>query len=219
MMRVVSINTGLPREVEWKGRKVLTAIFKTPVQGCVPLRKLNFDGDRQADLSVHGGVDKAVYLYSVEHYGYWRSELDASPPIGMFGENITTEGLLEDDVSVGDRLRAGTAELIVTQPRLPCFKLGLRFGRDDMVKRFLASRRTGFYAAVVQEGEVGAGDEIEWIRRDPDKVAISLITRLYLLKTLGGADLELLRRAVRIEALPESWRTHLLERIEHHEKG
>jgi len=219
-MRVVSVNTGVPREVVWKGRKVLTAIFKTPVRGRVPLRGLNFDGDRQADLSVHGGADKAVYAYPVEHYEYWRSELSAAAlPMGVFGENLTTEGLLEEAVNIGDRLHVGTAELMVTQPRLPCYKLALRFGRDDMVKRFLASGRTGFYLSVLREGEVGAGDEIERIERDPNNVTVPDITRLYVQKSYGAADMELVRRAAQMEALPESWRSHLLQRSAQNGKG
>src|SRR5262245_58207652 len=143
-MRVVSVNVGLPRDVIWKGRTVTTSIFKEPVEGRVALRNLNFDGDRQADLSVHGGPMKAVYAYPVEHYDYWRGELpDMTLPFGMFGENLTIDGLVENAVNIGDRFRIGSAELMATGPRLPCYKLGIKFGRDDMVKRFAASGRTG----------------------------------------------------------------------------
>jgi MOSC domain-containing protein YiiM len=161
-MKVVSLNLGLPQTVQWKGKAVSTGIFKASVSGRIALRPLNFDGDRQADLSVHGGPDKAVYVYPAEHYAYWRRELpDMALPWGMFGENLTTEGLQEEDaLQVGDRFRIGSAEVVVTQPRLPCFKLGLRFGRDDIVRRFLASGRTGFYFRVVGEGDVAAGDPI-----------------------------------------------------------
>jgi len=157
-MKVISVNVGLPRTVHWKGKAVSTGIFKAPVSDRIRLRTLNFDGDRQADLSVHGGPDKAVYAYPAEHYAYWHGELPAMTlPWGMFGENLTTEGLQEDDtLQIGDRFRVGSAEVVVTQPRLPCFKLGLKFGRDDIVKRFLASGRTGFYFKVVAEGEVAA---------------------------------------------------------------
>jgi MOSC domain-containing protein YiiM len=214
-MRLVSVNVGLPREVAWKGRSVSTGIFKEPVQGRVPLRRLNLDGDRQADLSVHGGADKAVYAYSSEHYPFWRGELaGVDIPFGMFGENFTTEGLAEDAVSIGDRFRVGTAELMVTQPRLPCYKLGLKFGQDDMVKRFLASGRTGFYLSVSREGEVGAGDAVSLIDRDPNNVAVLDITRLYVTKRYGPTEVETLHRATRVQALPESWRTYLLERLE-----
>src|SRR2546423_13912276 len=166
-MKIISLNIALPRIVEWNGGPVATGIFKEPVQGPVMLRTLNLDGDKQADLSVHGGVDKAVYAYPSEHYDYWRGELPGADLLwGMFGENFTTEGLLEEAVHIGDRFVIGEAEVIVTQPRLPCYKLGIKFGRADMVKRFLASRRTGFYFAVIRSGMVGAGNAIELIGRD-----------------------------------------------------
>ncbi len=159
-MNLISVNTGLPREVIWHGIQVTTGIFKQPIEGRVALRKLNLDGDRQADLTVHGGEHKAVYCYPLAHYGYWREELPGQAlPMGAFGENFTTDGLLEDSVHIGDRFSVGSAEVIVTQPRLPCYKLGVRFQSDDMVKRFLASGRTGFYLAVTREGEVGADEK------------------------------------------------------------
>ena len=161
-MRVVSLSVGLPREVEWDGHTVLTSIFKAPVNRRLRVTTLNFEGDEQSDLTVHGGVDKAVYAYPSEHYAYWRHELPGMDlPWAVFGENLTTEGLLEADVRIGDRFRVGSAEFIVTQPRMPCYKLGIRFGRMDILKRFLKSGRTGFYFAVTTEGEVGAGDPIE----------------------------------------------------------
>ena len=213
-MRVVSVNVGLPRAVAWRGKTVTTAIFKEPVAGRVALRSLNLDGDRQADLTVHGGREKAVYAYPVEHYRHWRTELaDAALPYGAFGENLTTEGLREDAVHVGDRFRIGSTEMLVTQPRLPCYKLGIRFGRADMVKRFLASGRTGFYLAVLREGEVGAGDAIQLVARDELGVSIAEVTRLYVGE---HPDHEALRRAIRVPALPASWRAHFLERLEHH---
>src|SRR5215471_21601555 len=160
-IKLISVNCGLPRQVLWHGRSVTTGIYKEPVSGRVALRKLNLHGDRQADLSVHGGADKAVYCYPVVHYNYWKAELSGRDlPFGMFGENFTIDGLSEDSIHIGDRLSIGSAEVMVTQPRLPCYKLGVRFESDDMVKRFLASRRTGFYLAVACEGDVGAGDEI-----------------------------------------------------------
>src|SRR4029450_6938541 len=165
-MKLISINVGLPREVTWHGRAVQTSIWKKPVQGRVHVATLNLDGDRQSDLSVHGGVDKAIYAYPSEHYPFWQGEVPGvvlSP--GAFGENFTSEGLLEDEVQIGDRLRTGTAEFIVTQPRIPFFKLGIRFERPDLVKRFLQSKRTGFYLAVQREGEVAPGDPIESIAR------------------------------------------------------
>ncbi|HKP85475.1 MAG TPA: MOSC domain-containing protein [Blastocatellia bacterium] len=210
-MKLISVNIGLPREVIWKGRTVETGIFKEPVEGRVALRTLNLDGDRQADLSVHGGPDKAVYAYPVEHYNYWRAELpDMKLPWGMFGENFTTEGLEEGVVNVGDRFRIGSAEVIATQPRLPCYKLAIKFDRDDMIKRFLDSGRTGFYFAVLKEGEIGVGDEIELLSRDRNEISVADITRLY---ARDKYDLEALRRAAQVEALPESWRLYFLRRI------
>jgi MOSC domain-containing protein YiiM len=185
-MKLVSVNTGLPREVKWHGRSVTTGIFKEPVEGRVALRKLNLDGDRQADLTAHGGEFKAVYCYPVAYYDYWRRELPGRElPTAIFGENFTVseptkDGLFEDSVHLGDRFSVGSAEVIVTQPRLPCYKLAVRFQMDDMVKRFLASGRTGFYFAVTREGEVGVGDEIKMIGRDPNGVPVSEITRLYI---------------------------------------
>ena len=214
-MRIVSLNTGLPQEVKWHGRSVATGIFKQPVAGRVALRKLNLDGDRQADLSVHGGAYKAVYCYPSEHYGYWKNELPGRElPRGMFGENFTTEGLNEGEVHLGDRFAVGSAEVVVTQPRLPCYKLGVRFGADDMVKRFLASGRTGFYVAVTREGEVGAGDEMSVIARDSNAVRVSEITRLYVAKRYGAEELETLKRAMQVDALPEDWRRYFRERIQ-----
>src|SRR3979490_1767642 len=160
-MKIVSINVGLPREVRWHGKTVLTSIFKAPVQGSVRVRRLNVEGDRQSDLAGHGGADKAVYVYPSEHYAFWRAELPGVDlPWGTFGENFTTEGLVEDAVHIGDRLRIGSAEFAVTQPRMPCFKLGIRFGGPEIRARFLGSGRTGFYLAVTREGEVAAGDAV-----------------------------------------------------------
>jgi MOSC domain-containing protein YiiM len=213
-MKLLSVNVGLPREVVVRGQTVTTGIFKEPVRGRVMLRKLNLDGDRQADLSVHGGADKAVYVYPVEHYDYWRRELpDMKLPFGMFGENFTTDGLLESSVNIGDRFRIDGAEVVVTQPRLPCYKLGIKFGRDDMVKRFLASRRTGFYFQVLHEGEVGAGDEIEAAGREEGDITVADITRLYVDGKRGAPDRDTMQRAAQIRALPESWRRYFLHEI------
>src|SRR2546422_4236198 len=213
-MKLVSVNTGLPRNVTWHGRNVTTGIFKQAVQGRVALRKLNLDGDRQADLSVHGGQHKAVYCYPHEHYAYWKRELPRRElPLGTFGENFTTDGLLEDSVNIGDQFSIGSAEVIVTQPRLPCYKLGIRFQSDDMVRRFLASGRTGFYFAVTREGEVGAGDEIRAIARDREAVPVSEITRLYIAKRYGDDDLSSVRRVLRVAALPGSWKEYFRDRL------
>jgi MOSC domain-containing protein YiiM len=188
-MKLVSVNTGLPREVTWHDIRVTTGIFKEPVAGRIALRKMNLDGDRQADLTVHGGEFKAVYCYPLAHYDYWKQELPGRDfPLAIFGENFTTEGLLEDSVHLGDQFSIGSAEVVVTQPRLPCYKLGIRFQADDMGKRFLASGRSGFYLAVTREGEVGAGDEIKLLARDPQAVPVSEITRLYIAKEFSSAD-------------------------------
>lgn len=209
-MKLISVNVGLPREVTWHGRAVRTSIWKNPVQGRVHVATLNLEGDRQSDLTVHGGVDKAVYVYQSEHYAFWQSELpgaDLSP--GALGENLTSEGLLEDQVEIGDRLRIGTVEFVVTQPRMPCFKLGIRFERPDLVKRFLQSKKTGFYLAVQREGEVGAGDPIEFIERAKNSLTILDITNLY---SSDSQNRELLRRATELPALPQSWKDYFRER-------
>lgn len=206
-MKIVSLNVGLPREVMWHGEMVTTGIYKDPVAGRVALRRLNLDGDRQADLTVHGGEYKAVYCYPSEHYEFWKKELpDHELPMGVFGENLTTEGLLENSVHLGDRFSIGSAEVVITQPRLPCYKLGLRFQSDRMVKRFLASGRSGFYLAVVREGEVGAGDEIREISRDANCVSIAEINRLYFAKKFKDGDAEVVRRALQVAVFPKSWK-------------
>jgi len=211
-MRLVSVNIGHPREVIYKGKTVTTGIFKEPVEGRIRLRTLNLDGDRQADLSVHGGPSKAVYAYPFEHYEYWREQYPGVDlPWGMFGENLTVEGLREDSVNIGDRFRIGSAQLMVTEPRLPCHKLAAKFGRDDIIKRFLHSGRTGFYFAVIREGEVGTGDGIELVSRDEHNVTVADITRLYVREK---DDVGTLRRAVQVTALPESWRGYFRKRIE-----
>jgi len=213
-MKLVSVNTGLPRDVTWHGRVVTTGIFKHSVEGRVALRRLNLDGDRQADLTVHGGEHKAVYCYPVEHYAYWRRELAGTDvTIAMFGENFTTEGLMEDDTHIGDEFAIGSATVVVTQPRLPCYKLGVRFQSDLMVKRFLASRRTGFYLAVVREGTVGAGDKISIVSRDPQAVRVSEITRLYVSKIYDDSDTASVERVLKVAALPDSWKDHLRDRL------
>ena len=211
-MKIISVNVGLPREVVWKSITVQTAIFKEPVAGAVAIRELNLAGDQQADLTVHGGPEKAVYAYPVEHYEYWGKQLsDVSLSWGAFGENLTTEGLLEDTLCIGDLLRIGSALLQVTQPRMPCYKLELRFNRDDMIKRFLVSGRSGFYFSVIEPGDVGAGSKIEILDRDPEAVTVRDIVRLYL----GQArDPELLQRATKVSSLPENWRTQLLLRTQ-----
>ena len=191
---------------------VSTGIFKDPIAGRVMLRTLNLDGDRQADLTVHGGPEKAVYAYPSEHYLFWKQELpDMELPWGMFGENFTTEGMFETETHVGDRFRIGSAELMVTQPRMPCYKLGIRFGRADIIKRFLVSERSGFYFSVLKEGEVGAGDEVELIEKNTSGVRVVDVTRLY---SSDKHNVDLLQRAIATEALPGSWRDYFKERLD-----
>jgi MOSC domain-containing protein YiiM len=211
-MRVLSVNVGLPREVMWRGKSITTGIYKEPVAGHVPLRTLNLDGDRQADLRVHGGPEKAVYAYPSEFYELWsreRPELDMGP--GVFGENLTTEGFVDDHVSVGDRFRIGTAELLVTQPRLPCFKLGMKMGRNEFVLEFLERGLFGFYLAVTREGDVAAGDPIVELESDPRGLRVAEVARLY---TKDRNDLEGMRRAAAHDVLPAGWRDYFRRRVE-----
>jgi MOSC domain-containing protein YiiM len=211
-MKILSVNVGLPREVTWQGKFVTTGIFKEPIEGPVMLRTLNLDGDGQADLTVHGGVSKAVYAYPSEHYAFWRAEFpEMNLSWGMFGENLTTEGLLEDAVYIGDRFRVGQTELMVTEPRMPCYKLGIKFGRTDIIKRFLASRRSGFYFAVMREGMVSAGDALELIGREQQDISVADITRLYAFEK---DDVIALRRAIEVDALPENWKGYFRHQIE-----
>src|SRR6476646_5498371 len=194
-MKLISLNVGFPRQVTFRGELVTTGIFKEPIHHRTKLRKLNLDGDKQADLTVHGGVDKAVYSYPEEHYRFWQKELpDIYLSWGMFGENFTTEGLFEDNVNIGDRFQIGTAIVIATQPRMPCYKLGVKFGRMDIVKRFLASRRTGIYFKVSQEGDVGAQDPIELVDHDKNNVTIKDIVQLYVNTSHNENDIQKMKR-------------------------
>lgn len=213
MMKVICVSCGLSREVDWHGHAVTTSIYKNHVEGRIGLRKLNLDGDRQSDLTVHGGEYKAVYCYPISHYEFWQAELPGrSLPMGSFGENFTVEGL-DESVHIGDAFAIGSAEVVVTQPRLPCYKLGIKFGMDDMVKRFLASGRTGFYLAVRREGEVGSGDEITLFDRERESIPVSAITRLYIAKSYSAEDLLLVDRALTLKALPDSWKQWLAEKV------
>jgi MOSC domain-containing protein YiiM len=211
-MKLVSVQVGLPREIIYKGRHITTGIFKDTIAGRVRARTLNLDGDRQADLTVHGGAQKAIYSYPVEHYDYWRSELpDMELPWGMFGENFTTEGMSETEINVGDKFRVGSAELMATQPRMPCYKLGIRFGRTDIIKRFLMSERSGIYFSVLKEGEVGTGDEFELLEKNASGVRVVDVTRLY---SSDKKNVDLLRQAIASDALPSSWREYFQKRLE-----
>lgn len=216
MPKILSVNVSLPKEIDFEGQKVTTGIFKEPVEGRIMLRTLNLDGDKQADLTVHGGVDKAVYAYSIEHYEYWRKVFpNIEMPNGMFGENFTVEGLMESEVSIGDVFQIGSSKVIATQPRMPCYKLGVKFGRMDVLKKFLASGRSGIYFKVLEEGEVGAGDTIEQITKDPNQVTISDIVRLY---AKDREDIKTMQRAAKVEVLPEGWKDYFLEQIKRIEK-
>jgi MOSC domain-containing protein YiiM len=210
-MKLVSVNVGLPRLLAWGGATFETGIFKNPVEGRVMLRTTNLDGDRQADLSVHGGPNKAVYSYPSEHYAAWNRELpDAARTWGAFGENFTTEGFLETTVSIGNRYRVGSAVVSVTTPRLPCFKLAAKFQRDDMIERFVRSGRSGFYFSVIEEGEVDAEDKFELLGREEPSLTIAEINELY---TAKSPDRETLQRSLDVKLLPESWRMRFRARL------
>lgn len=209
-MQVLSLSVGGPREIEVEGGSVMTSIFKVPVDRRLRVSRLNIEGDEQSDLTVHGGVDKAVYAYPSEHYEAWQRELpEVEFPTAIFGENLTIKGLFED-VRIGDRFRIGTAEFLVTQPRLPCYKLGIRFGRMDMLKRMLRNGRTGFYFRVVAEGEVGPGDAIEPLTRSQEELTVADVVRLY---TVDAKNQDLLRRATESTFLPESWKDYFRQRL------
>ena len=210
-MQLISLNVARPRLALYQGQTVSTGIFKQPVSGPVALRTLNLDGDRQADLTVHGGPFKAVYGYPSEHYEFWRRELpEMNLPWGMFGENFTTEGLFEADLHVGDRLQLGTAILEVRQPRMPCYKLAVKFQRDDILARFLQSGRSGFYFSVEQEGTVRAGDLFEVLRTEPQAITIAEMNHLF---ADDRYNRELLDKAIATPKLPESWRDYFRKRI------
>jgi MOSC domain-containing protein YiiM len=210
-VKLISLNVALPRLAVWRTQTVKTGIFKQPVSGPVQLRTLNLDGDRQADLSVHGGPFKAVYAYPSEHYEFWRNELPGTQlPWGMFGENFTTEGLLESDLHIGDRLQIGGAVIMVRQPRIPCYKLAIKFFRNDILARFLRSGRSGFYFSIEQEGTVTAGDSFNFLSREPQAITIAEMNRLYVEDKYNP---ELLNKAIASPSLPEDWRDYLKKRL------
>jgi MOSC domain-containing protein YiiM len=210
-MQVVSVNVGRPRPVLWRGRSTLSAIFKEPAAGRVAVRRHNLAGDVQADLTVHGGPDKAVYAYPSDHYTWWKEQLpEADLPWGVFGENLTTAGLIETEVHIGDEFRVGSARLVATQPRLPCFKLGIRFGDPGMVKRFRDAGRPGIYFAVAEEGELAAGDSIEQVKAEEHGLTVANLFQLILEER---EDVEQLRRALRVPALAAEIREDFKERL------
>jgi MOSC domain-containing protein YiiM len=210
-LKLLSLNVGLPRKVTFQGELVTTGIFKEPVHGRLRLGKMNLDGDKQADLTVHGGADKAVYAYAGEHYDYWRKEFEGmSLPWGMFGENFTTQGMFEETVNIGDQFQVGTAKVVATQPRMPCYKLGVKFGRMDIIKRFLASGLTGIYFKVMNEGQLEEGDDIKLIKTDENNVTVRDIVRLY---TADKGDIQTMERAIKVKDLPTGWKFHFMEQL------
>jgi len=210
-VKLISLNVARPRLAHYKGSTIDTGIFKQPVSGPVQLRALNLDGDRQADLAVHGGPYKAVYGYPSEHYDFWRQELpDMDLPWGMFGENFTTEGVFENELHIGDRLQIGSAILMVRQPRIPCYKLAAKFQRDDILERFLHSGRSGFYFSVEQEGTMQGGDAFTFLSAAPQAITISEMNRLF---AHDKYNRELLEKAIATPALPEDWKVYLMKRL------
>lgn len=212
-MKLLGVSVGKPQIIHTDNEQIVsTAIFKKEVKGRVKVNELNLEGDKQADLTVHGGQSKSVYVYPYEHYAFWQNEF---PEIefenGYFGENLTTTGLLETEVFIGDKLRIGTAEFAVTEPRMPCYKLGIRFGRSDIIRRFLQSRRSGFYLTVLKTGELGAGDEIEILSRDENKVSVTDIVRLYV---QDKNDFETMSRALNVVLLPDGWKDGFRKQLE-----
>ena len=210
-MKLLSVNVSPPREVVYGGEPVTTGIFKEPIHGRVMLRTLNLDGDGQADLVGHGGIYKAAYAYSVENYEYWRRELGRTDlAFGQFGENFTVEGMVEDEIHVGDVFRVGGAMVDVTQPRVPCYKLGMKMGLRGFEKAFLASYRVGFYLRVLEEGEVGAGDVLYRVRTDPERMTVREVCHLLY---FDPENLEGAKQALNIAALSPGWRQSFEERL------
>lgn len=210
-MKLLSVNVSLPKEVPYRDKTTSTGIFKVPVSGRVMLRTLNLDGDGQADLKNHGGIYKAVYAYSIEHYDYWKRELGRNDfTFGQFGENFTVEEMLDDHIHIGDQFRVGTALVEVTQPRVPCFKLGIKMDSAQFPKLFLNSGRLGFYLRVLQEGEVGAGDNIERTTIGPERMTVREVCRLLY---FDPQNLEGAKRALRVRALSSEWREPFEERL------
>ena len=210
-VKLISLNVARPRLAIYKGATINTGIFKRPVSGPVELRTLNLDGDRQADLRVHGGPYKAVYSYPAEHYDFWREELAGMDlRWGMFGENFTTEGLAESELHIGDRLQIGTSIVMVRQPRVPCYKLAAKFQSDDILERFLHSGRSGFYFSVEQEGTVEAGNSFEFLSRHQSAVTIEEMNRLFVREKYNRS---LLEKALTTPALPQDWHDYFSQRL------
>ena len=209
-MTIETVSVGGPRVVRWQGRDVSTSIFKSPVAGRVMIRRHNLDGDRQSDPTVHGGEYKAVYAYAAEDYDWWRRALGHGLEAANFGENLGVRGLSGCDVHIGDVFRAGEAEVEATEPRLPCYKLGLRFGDPQMVKTFTDARRWGVYFRVVKEGSVAAGDSFERIREDAAGILVADVARVFV---FDRSDKATIRRLAAHERLDPAWREHFVERL------
>src|SRR3954447_14322779 len=205
MAQLLSINVGLPRDVDWRGEKVHTAIWKQPVQGRIAVRHLNIEGDGQGDLAGHGGEHRAVMVYQLEAYRYWESHLHRNDfSFGQFGENFTVTGLPDDEVCIGDRYRIGSALFEVTQPRVTCYRLGIRMEEPAMAALLVSHRRPGFYLRVLEEGEAGAGDEIVKVADGPEHLSVATIDGLLYLPKPSREQLE---RSLRIPALSLGWKT------------
>ena len=203
-MKLLSVNVSQPKEVSYNGKRIKTGIFKEPVSGRTMMRRLNLDGDGQGDPTVHGGIHKAVYIYTIEHYDYWKRELGRDDlTYGQFGENLTVEDLLEETVHIGDVFRVGEALVEVSQPRVPCFKLGIKMGNARIVKPFLASERVGFYVRVLEEGKVGAGDAIERTKVGEGQMTVKEIVHL---RHFDNTNVDAAEKAASLPALTPSWR-------------
>ena len=216
-MKLLSVNVSQPKEVSYNGERIKTGIFKEPVSGRTMMRRLNIDGDGQGDPTIHGGIDKAVYVYPIEHYDYWKHELGRDDlTYGQFGENLTVEGLLEETVHIGDVFRVGEALVEVSQPRVPCFKLGIKMGNPQIVKPFLASERVGFYVRVLEEGEVGAGDAIERTKVGDGGMTVKEIVHL---RHFDNANMVAAEKAANLPALTPSWRDSFMEIVVKTQEG
>ena len=209
-MKLISVNVSRPKTVTWQGERIRTGIFKKPVSGKVQVHRLNLEGDGQADLRVHGGEDKAVYAYPAEHYAPWQSELGRELPFGQFGENLTVEGMLEDEVGIGDIFRIGTTLFQVSQPRTPCHKLGIRVDSRAFPRRFLESGRSGFYLRVLEKGELESGETVHLESREKDRFTVREVCRLL---DSEPADLSRMRQAAELAALSAGWRNQFRLRL------
>lgn len=211
-MKIISVNVGLPIKVNFGREVVTTGIFKNPIQHRVKLNKLNLEGDKQADLTVHGGINKAVYAYPSEHYIFWKEEIkDFEYSWGTFGENLTTEGLFEDIVRIGDQFKIGSTKVMATQPRMPCYKLGIRFGRMDVIKKFLESGKSGIYFKVIKEGEIGINDTVKLIKKNNNDITIKNIVEMVTKDEIE--NIELMEKTIQVPELPTGWKNYFVEKL------